>query len=841
MFFNGIVSLKISDEKCSRMTGFSKVKVKKGSINYKIRQAVQTLVFAAFICLLMYADPIAEKDKAVDIFLRMSPLSAIGAMVAAKEFIIRYWPAFIVLVATLFSGRFFCGWICPLGTTLDITDSLLKKQRKRISYKIYDGKRLKYYILAFLLLSLFIGHQMVGWLDPLSIVTNVYTIVVHPYLVSLLNSFFGFLHKFYFISFVTDPFHGFLKEALFALRPPFFRGHLVFLLLFSVIIFLGLFYKRYWCRNLCPLGALFALLSGWSIFKRVVGESVCDSCDRCNVDCMMGAIDDTGKKTQAGECVLCMKCQDICPTGAVRFALNQLPDQDVPINLTKRGFVTACVSSAVAAPLMSLNFQKKKNKGDLGIIRPPGSISEDRFQAKCIRCGECMRVCKTNGLHPTILEAGLSGMWTPQLIPRIGYCAHDCVLCTKVCPSGAITRLSKEKKHRLAIGKARIDRNRCIPWVGYARLPDLDKNWKDVSCGVCEEVCPVPTKAIHFNTYVHDNGKEIRRVYVREEACIGCGFCEKVCPVSGCSAIVVEGIQPQVMTNEIDLTEKSLFPISIEQWKREEKPKIYAGKDKLFEYINGGAEVYLSYSFVKVSTVKYVKKDTGNSVKVDIWEFGNSDDAYGIFVKDSAGQDVAIGHESSLYENYLWIWKGKYFIVLEPYRGNISPDDTTFIGTSIVGNIPSGNKHLPEILGYLPNDGYVQGGVRYFHKKIILDNIYITNKFIDKNVFNLNGRTDAVVADYKLGNGSSFKLLIIKYPDLSVVEESLNNFIMLRELWGEKGVQADTIHTFKDSKGKFSSITSMDRLIIATFFVETKEISETYIVDVSSMVKANQN
>ncbi|MHC4453335.1 MAG: DUF6599 family protein, partial [Planctomycetota bacterium] len=833
--------LKISNEKSLRMTGISKEKEKKGSINYKIRLTVQTLVFAVFICLLIFADPIAEKDKAVDIFLRMSPLSAIGAMVAAKEFIIRYWPAIIVLVATLFSGRFFCGWICPLGTTLDITDSLLQKQRKRVSYKIYDAKKLKYYILAFLLLSLFIGHQMVGWFDPVSIATNAYTTVVHPYFVSLINTFFNYLHKFYLIGFISDKVHALLKEALFALHAPFFRGHFIFLLLFSTIIFLGLFYKRYWCRNICPLGALFALLSDWSFFKRVVGEKICDECDRCNVDCKMGAIDDTGKKTQSGECILCMKCQHICPTGAVKFTLKQPAEQNVSVNLTKRGFLTACISSAVAAPLMTLNLQKKRSKGDLGIIRPPGSIPEDKFKAKCIRCGECMRVCKTNGLHPTILEADLSGMWTPQLIPRIGYCAHDCVLCTRVCPSGAITRLSKEKKQRLAIGKARIDRNRCIPWVGYARLPDLDKNWEDVSCGVCEEVCPVPTKAIHFNTYVHGNGKEIRRVYVREESCIGCGFCEKVCPVNGRSAIVVEGIQPQVMVNEIDLTENGLFPVSIEQWKREEKPKIYAGKDKLFEYINGGAEVYLSYSFIQVSTVKYVKKDSENSVKVDIWEFDNSDDAYGIFAKDRAGEGVNIGYEASLYENYLWIWKGKFFMVIEPYRGNISPDDIIFIGTSIVDNIPSGKVRLPAILGYLPDDGLVHGSSRYFHEKIILDNIYITNKFIDKNVFNLSEKTDAVVADYKLDNGSPFKVLIIGYTDLSVVTESFNNFIALRKSWGEKSVQTGAIHTFEDSKGKFSSITSMDGLIIATFFVETKKTSESYVNDVFSKVKANQN
>ncbi len=72
------------------MTGLSKVKVKKGLTNYKIRLTVQTLVFAAFICLLIYADPIAEKDVMVDIFFRMSLLSAIGAMVVVKEFIMRY-------------------------------------------------------------------------------------------------------------------------------------------------------------------------------------------------------------------------------------------------------------------------------------------------------------------------------------------------------------------------------------------------------------------------------------------------------------------------------------------------------------------------------------------------------------------------------------------------------------------------------------------------------------------------------------------------------------------------------------------------------------------------------
>ncbi len=827
------------------MTGRSDINVRTGSIPYKIRLCVQTLVFIIFICLLLYADPITEKDRTVNIFLRLSPLSAIGSMVAAREFIINYWPAIIILISSVFLGRFFCGWVCPLGTTIDITDRLLKVQRSKISYKIYDAKKIKYYLLAFLLLSLFIGHQMVGWFDPLSIATNAYTIVIHPYLVSLINSLFTFLHKFYLISFVTDKIHYLLKEVLFALHAPFFRGHFVFLVILSVIIFLGLFYKRYWCRNLCPLGALLSLFSDWSLFKRVVGENICDGCngcDRCKVECKMGAIDNTGKKTQEGECILCMKCQDICPTGAVTFTSKQPPEQEISVSLTKRGFMTACISSAVIAPLLSLNLRKKNSAGNIGIIRPPGAVPEDEFLAKCIRCGECMRVCKTNGLHPTILEADLSGMWTPQLIPRIGYCAHDCVLCTRVCPSGAIKRLPKEEKKWLSIGKARIDRNRCIPWVGYARLPDLEKDWEDVSCGVCEEVCPVPTKAIHFNTYVHSNGKEIRRVYVREEACIGCGFCEKVCPVNGRSAIVVEGIQPQVMINRIDeIMEDNFFPESISHWQRKIKPIVYKGSNKLFEYINGGAETYLSYSFVQVTTSTYIKKDTGDSIKIDIWEFGDSDDAYGVFTKDKAGKDIKIGNKASIYENYLWIWKGKYFVSIEPYEGRITSDDVVFLGTSIVNNIHSDKGYEPDIVRYLPKEGYIQGSVKFFHKKINLDNIYITDRFVDENILNLSEQTDAVLAEYKSQKSNlPFKTMIIKYRDKLVAETSFRKFIELRKSWGEKGIGADELYTFEDSKGRFSSISCVDDFVIATFLVGTGKVSEAYVDKIVSKITADE-
>lgn len=152
------------------------------------------------------------------------------------------------------------------------------------------------------------------------------------------------------------------------------------------------------------------------------------------------------------------------------------------------------------------------------IIRPPAALPEDKFRTRCIRCGNCMKVCITNGLQPTLLEAGLSGMWTPRLLPETGYCEYHCTLCGKVCPTGAIPALTPEKKKQTRLGQANIDRSICLPWS------------QNRECIVCQEHCPVPDKAIKL---------EGKRPYVEPALCVGCGICQNKCPVRPGRAIRV--------------------------------------------------------------------------------------------------------------------------------------------------------------------------------------------------------------------------------------------------------------------------------------------------------------
>jgi formate hydrogenlyase subunit 6/NADH:ubiquinone oxidoreductase subunit I len=145
-----------------------------------------------------------------------------------------------------------------------------------------------------------------------------------------------------------------------------------------------------------------------------------------------------------------------------------------------------------------------------------------------------MKVCPTNALQPAGPEAGPEGLWTPRLVPEIGYCDYYCSLCTQVCPTGAIKSLSIEDKNKIKMGSAWVNRNRCIPWkFGNP-------------CIVCEEHCPVSPKAIKFievEVRLADGSIKTPKAPVIDlETCTGCGICENKCPVVDLPAIYVTSI-----------------------------------------------------------------------------------------------------------------------------------------------------------------------------------------------------------------------------------------------------------------------------------------------------------
>jgi ferredoxin len=146
-----------------------------------------------------------------------------------------------------------------------------------------------------------------------------------------------------------------------------------------------------------------------------------------------------------------------------------------------------------------------------------------------------MKVCLRSALYPAIFQAGVEGLYTPVLVPRLGYCEYNCTLCGQVCPTGAIPDLQPAAKRLEVVGKAVFKKDHCLPFA------------KGVDCIVCEEHCPIPGKAIRFQLAPERLPSGItvslKKPYVVDELCNGCGICEHVCPLEGLPGIVVEAVR----------------------------------------------------------------------------------------------------------------------------------------------------------------------------------------------------------------------------------------------------------------------------------------------------------
>lgn len=445
----------------------------------------------------------------VNWLLQLDPLVALSTLLGTRTLFRGLLWAMTTVSLTLAFGRVFCGWICPLGTLQQIFGFLAQRRRKladRLHLNRYHpAQKIKYIVLA-----VFIGMAIwgvaggpasvqSGLLDPIPLVHRAFNLVLLPLV--------GALHA-----------GGPLADRG-------YEGAWLVGLLFGTILGMCVIMPRFYCRFLCPLGALLGILSRWSIWHIGKNAATCSACKLCSKDCEGACTPD--ENIRVPECLMCMNCFHTCHEDLIGYrAQPSTAGEHLSPDVTRRGFLFALGAGVVAVPVTRLNRALGSNWNP-NLLRPPGALAEKDFLARCIKCGQCMKVCPTNIIQPALGQAGLEGLWTPVLNYRIGTsgCELNCVACGNLCPTAAIRPLTVEEKRGrgafvergpVRMGLAFVDRSRCMPWA-------FDK-----PCIVCQEVCPVSPKAI-----------EVRegRPHVIADRCIGCGVCEHECPVSGLRAI----------------------------------------------------------------------------------------------------------------------------------------------------------------------------------------------------------------------------------------------------------------------------------------------------------------
>ncbi|MBN2020194.1 MAG: 4Fe-4S binding protein [Sedimentisphaerales bacterium] len=444
-----------------------------------VRRISQLFFFALFVWFCIVAT-VGEKfwqirNWPINWILQLDPLVALGTILSTGKF---YWPlhcALGMVIVTIIFGRFFCGWVCPFGSIHHFV-GYLGNRSKKVSDKIQLNKyrkaqSLKYLILVFLLaMAAFpslASSLQTGLLDPIPLVTRSFNLVLLPVLDRGTN-LTSVAARFYELGWLT-------------------------LTVFAAAVLLNLVIPRFYCRFLCPLGAFFGIISRFSIWRIGKTKSECIDCKLCEKSCEGGC--EPSGNIKIAECVLCFNCRDDCKHNLIAYQTVPSLAGETPADVSRRGFCLSLAGGVLAVPAVRLSGKLASN-WESSLIRPPGALEEREFLKRCIKCGQCMRICPTNVIQPAGIEAGLEGLWTPTLNNRIGSsgCQLNCVACGQVCSTSAIRPITLDEKKGegdfadkgpVKLGTAFIDRNRCLPW-------SLDK-----PCIVCQENCPVSPKAIY--------------------------------------------------------------------------------------------------------------------------------------------------------------------------------------------------------------------------------------------------------------------------------------------------------------------------------------------------------
>ncbi|QDT04036.1 Putative electron transport protein YccM [Rubripirellula lacrimiformis] len=462
-----------------------------------------------------YADSLASKQWIpADLFLTIDPLVSLSTAIASRSWVASLISAAAILIVCLLIPRGFCGYLCPLGTTIDFFDWAVTRRTKRFQVP-GDGwwVHIKYYLLAGTLVSAVLGVLVSGFVSAIPVITRACLFIAEP-----IQS--GSLRGWHLV-------------------PSFHAGQWISIAMFAGVLCLGFMRPRFWCKYVCPSGALFSLGNLFRVTERKV-ESSCINCNKCVEICPFDAIK-PDFTTRTTDCTMCQSCGGVCPTHAIKFVerwnVVELKVAGVPSThetaIGRRGFLslaggtTAAVAGGVGIAAATKSWGANLSSPDAaGPVRPPGSVPEQDFLEMCIRCGECFKACPNNVLQPEGFQQGFEGLWTPLVNADWAGCESSCNACGQVCPTGAIRPLPLEEKRYARMGLAVVNESTCLPWAGREAC-DLCVQECDAAGYHAIEYAQVGTEADEQGLPIEGTG--MLAPVVRSDACVGCGLCQTRC------------------------------------------------------------------------------------------------------------------------------------------------------------------------------------------------------------------------------------------------------------------------------------------------------------------------
>ena len=255
-----------------------------------------------------------------------------------------------------------------------------------------------------------------------------------------------------------------------------------------------------------------------------------------------------------------------------------------------------------------------------------------------------------------------------------------------------------------------------------------------------------------------------------------------------------------------------LIPKQVLDWKASGEDAVYDRKT-LYDYMDGGAEVYLAFDFREVFVRKYGDA-AGNEIVLDIYDMGSPAEAFGMFSCDRQDPEAGIGQGSEYGPGLLRFWRGRYFVSIT-VSGNEDKAEMAVLdlGKAVAPLIgPDGAP--PDMIKLLPAAGLKPGKTAYFHNHVHLSNRYFVSA---ENILDLDERTECLFAEYGSAGGGSARLLVVRYPGAERARAAADSF---RKSFLP---QADADGAALTEKKKWSTIKMRDNVLAVVFEASSRE------------------
>jgi len=212
------------------------------------------------------------------------------------------------------------------------------------------------------------------------------------------------------------------------------------------------------------------------------------------------------------------------------------------------------------------------------------------------------------------------------------------------------------------------------------------------------------------------------------------------------------------------------LPDEIQGWKARGKDEAY-DRETIFDYIDGGGEVYRSYGF-RGLLVRRLHDEAAPEILIDFFDMGTPTDAFGVFTHDLEGERVDIGQEAVYKAGLLSFWQDRYFVSIYSEEETAETKAGLFETGRMISRAIGAEGKKPDIVSCIPGELF-DGDVRYFHTHPILNYHFFVSS---ENILKLDTETEAVLAR-PARKGAKERLLVVRYPEARQAAAARESFI----------------------------------------------------------------